>query len=124
MKVTVTKYLNVRVGSPSLNAPCYQYIAPGSEIEVDGQLYTGDAYDGISTWLKDAGGNYYWSGGVDYKSAQSQGPTTNFQQFLDQSLSGSALSRIVNYGQLLNIDQQYKAKAGQGVTIAVVDYPM
>jgi subtilisin family serine protease len=64
MKVTVSKYLNVRMGKPSVNAPCYQYLAPGSEIEVDGQLYRGDKYDGLDTWVKDLGGNYYWSGGV------------------------------------------------------------
>lgn len=67
MKVTVTKYLNVRVGKPSLNAPCYQYLAPGSEIEVDGKLYKGDKddgiYEGINTWFKDESENYYWSGG-------------------------------------------------------------
>lgn len=64
MKVTVTKNLNVRVGKPSVNAPCYQYIAPGSILEVDGNLYKGDSFDGIDTWMKDEAGNYYWSGGV------------------------------------------------------------
>jgi hypothetical protein len=65
MKVIVTKYLNVRVGKPSVNAPCYQYLAPGSELKVDGTLYKGDKYEGIDTWMKDAAGNYYWSGGVE-----------------------------------------------------------
>lgn len=65
MKVTVIKYLNVRVGKPSLNAPCFQYIAPGSELEIDGKVYKGDRYDGIDTWLKDNAGNYYWSGGIN-----------------------------------------------------------
>jgi subtilisin family serine protease len=65
MKVTVKKYLNVRVGKASLNAPCYQYLAPGSELEVDGNLYKGDTYEGVDTWLKDAAGNYYWSGGIE-----------------------------------------------------------
>jgi len=65
MKVTVNKYLNVRVGKPSVNAPCYQYLAPGSELEVDGRLYPGETYKDINTWLKDGAGNYYWSGGVD-----------------------------------------------------------
>ena len=65
MKVVVKKYLNVRVGKPSVNAPCYQYLAPGSELEVDGKLYKGDVYDGIDTWLRDLAENYYWSGGID-----------------------------------------------------------
>lgn len=64
MKVTITKYLNVRVGKPSVNAPCYQYLAPGSVLEVDGKLYDGDVFDGVTTWYKDEAGNYYWSGGV------------------------------------------------------------
>jgi hypothetical protein len=67
MKVTVKdRYLNVRVGHPSVNADCFQYIAPGSELDVDGQLYKGDVIEGIDTWLKDGAGNYYWSGGVSH----------------------------------------------------------
>jgi subtilisin family serine protease len=67
MKVKVKdKYLNIRAGKPSLNAPCYQYLAPGSEIEVDGKLYKGDSFDGVDVWLKDEGDNYYWIGGVQH----------------------------------------------------------
>jgi subtilisin family serine protease len=65
MKVKVKHFLNVRAGKPSVNAPCYQYLAPGSEIEVDGKLYKGDPFEDINTWLKDDGNNYYWSGGVE-----------------------------------------------------------
>lgn len=68
MKVTVKDYLNVRIGKPSLNAPTYQYLAPGSELEVDGKLYQGDSYDGNDTWLKDEAGNHYWAGGVHLSS--------------------------------------------------------
>jgi len=65
MKVTVKdKYLNVRSGKPLLSAPSYQYIAPGSEIEVDGTLYPGDPFENNKLWLKDGANNYYWSGGV------------------------------------------------------------
>ncbi|MCU0429643.1 MAG: S8/S53 family peptidase [Cytophagaceae bacterium] len=64
MKVVVKDFLNVRVGAPQLDAPCYQYLAPGSEIEVLDELVSGHAYEGISTWLVDAARNYYWSGGV------------------------------------------------------------
>jgi len=69
MKVTVKYYLNVRVGKPSVNAPCYQYIAPGSQIEVDGKLYTGDMFEGIDQWMRDEGDNYYWAGGIQSKSS-------------------------------------------------------
>ncbi|MEQ9412421.1 MAG: hypothetical protein RIF39_01250, partial [Cyclobacteriaceae bacterium] len=70
MKVTVAKYLNVQVGKPSLNAPCYQYLAPGSEIEVDGQFYKGDFYNGLDAWVRDDAGNYYWEGGVLFDKAK------------------------------------------------------
>ena len=72
MKVTVTKYLNVRVGKPSVNAPCYQYLAPGSILDVDGNIYKGDVFDGINTWLKDDSGNYYWVGGLDKDNFKNQ----------------------------------------------------
>ncbi|HEY9044390.1 MAG TPA: S8 family serine peptidase [Ohtaekwangia sp.] len=64
MKVTVKDFLHVRVGRPSLTAPSYQYLAPGSELEVDGKLYNGDSVGNVNTWLKDAANNYYWSGGI------------------------------------------------------------
>lgn len=66
MKVTVNTFLNVRVGKPSVNAPCYQYLAPGSELEVDGQLYEGDPYEGSNLWIKDAANNYYWAQGTNF----------------------------------------------------------
>lgn len=66
MKITVKTNLNVRVGRPSVNAPCYQYLAPGSELEVDGQLYEGDPYEGSNLWVKDGAENYYWARGTDY----------------------------------------------------------
>lgn len=66
MKITVKDYLNVRIGKPSLNAPSYQYLAPGSILEVDGNLYKGDVFEGSNNWLKDEAGNYYWSGGVQF----------------------------------------------------------
>ncbi|MBL4668142.1 MAG: S8/S53 family peptidase, partial [Flavobacteriales bacterium] len=66
MKVTVTKFLNVRVGEPRVNAPNYQYLAPGSILEIDGNVYEGDTYEGNNKWYKDEAGNYYWSGGIDH----------------------------------------------------------
>lgn len=64
MKVTVSKYLNVRVGAPSVNAPCFQYLAPGSVIEVEDTLVVGDSYNDINKWFKGLDGGYYWSGGI------------------------------------------------------------
>ncbi len=89
MKVTVIKNINVRVGKPSLNAPCYQYLAPGSELEVDGKLYSGDKYDGNDQWYKDAAGNYYWSGGVELNQIQKQEPIAGgFSKFF-QNYAGN-----------------------------------
>lgn len=79
MKVTVKTFLNVRVGKPSVNAPCYQYLAPGTELEVDGNLYPGDRVEGIDTWLKDEAENYYWSGGVNYAPETKVAPPVSDQ---------------------------------------------
>jgi len=111
MKVTVTKYLNVRVGKPSLNAPCYQYLAPGSEIEVDGKLYKGDkedgAYEGINTWFKDEAGNYYWSGGFD---------NANLKNQLLTGISEKWWLKKFNIPEIWS-----KGITGKGIRIAVLD---
>jgi subtilisin family serine protease len=116
MKVTVTKYLNVRVGKPSVNAPCYQYLAPGSELEVDGKFYKGDNYEGIDTWMKDEAGNYYWSGGVvDLVIPESHNkiqPEINLN--MKQSFSWFKNLDIEN---IWNKYDEY----GENVTIAVLD---
>ena len=109
MKVTVTKFLNVRVGKPSVNAPCYQYVAPGSEIETDGKSYKGDLYKGIDNWVRDLAGNYYWSGGVEIpqstKSANDLFVTDNFWWLRN-----------------FDIDKLWeRGLSGRGVKIAVLD---
>jgi hypothetical protein len=103
MKVIVKdNYLNVRVGAPRVNAPCYQYLAPGSELEVDGKLYKGDKYGeaGIDTWLKDAAGNYYWSGGVT-------GDTT--------------FETIGQTDLLTSVSPAVLATKGENITTAIID---
>jgi subtilisin family serine protease len=104
MKVTVKYYLNVRVGKPSVNAPCYQYIAPGSEIEVDGKLYPGDMYEGIDQWMRDEADNYYWSGGFNQPAA----------------LGPNVLN--MNWGiGLLGIDKMWSETTGKSAKVAVLD---
>ncbi|MBY0425786.1 MAG: S8 family serine peptidase [Cytophagales bacterium] len=98
MKVVVKDFLNVRVGNPSVNAPCYQYLAPGSEIEIDGNLYDGDKFEGIAKWLKDSAGNYYWAGGTNK---------------IDENLPWY----ITDFG----IDSVWKKCKGEGVTIILID---
>jgi subtilisin family serine protease len=105
MKVTVNCNLNVRVGKPGLNAPSYQYLAPGSILEVDGKLYKGDSFDGIDTWYKDEAGNYYWSGGIKL----------NLLQTIE-------LQEMVNYNKLVqNIPDNWRVTEGKDIVIAIVD---
>jgi len=111
MKVTVTKSLNVRVGRPSVNAPSYQYLAPGSELEVDGTLYKGDPYDGIDTWLKDAAGNYYWSGGVESADAQTG---LQAQENIQQT-------DPVDYRKYIKVQGPMPGENGAQIRIAVLD---
>jgi subtilisin family serine protease len=109
MKVTVKEYLNVRVGEPRLKAPTYQYLAPGSEIEIDGQLYKGDLFDGIDTWVKDLAGNYYWSGGTNY--VKDKLPV----QFINSKMSWGH-----KWYDLPFVWNDLKT-TGQGVTVAIID---
>ena len=62
--VTINQNLNVRVGAPSVNAPCYTYVEPGSTVEVEEKPIEGDSYEGNNLWYAGLDGNYYWSGGV------------------------------------------------------------
>lgn len=64
-KLIVKKNLNVRVGKASVNAACYQYLSPGSIVEVEDEVIIGDKYEGSDKWVKDPAGNYYWLGGFE-----------------------------------------------------------
>ena len=108
MKIIVTKYLNVRLGAPSVNAPCYNYLAPGSTIEVEENTVTGDVYDDNDQWYKGLDGSYYWSGGAALPVAASPAFST----------AGSAL----DYSKLFkNIPENIRLSKGKDVTIAVLD---
>ena len=112
MKVTVKdKFLNVRVGKPSVNAPCFQFIAPGSEIEVDGKLHKGDMFRDIDIWLRDEADNYYWSGGVN-------------GNFLPETAELSVSDKIVfNWFNRLGVNAVWNKfnEKGNLATIAVLD---
>lgn len=125
MKVIVkNNFLNVRVGKPSVNAPCYQYIAPGSEIEVDGQLYKGDKYENIDTWFKDEAGNYYWSGGINNLIERSSSLDLDFQRLIDSALDGQRLISGIDYNALLELDNSLKSGGGENVIIGILDHPI
>lgn len=106
MKITVKTPIKVRIGAPSSSAPSYQLLAPGSEIEVDGNLYEGDTDGGINKWYKDGAGNFYWSGGFD--------------QILSNSTA--SLQNIINYNELIrNVPDEFKNTKGTDIKIAVLD---
>lgn len=114
MKVTVTKFLNVRVGQPSVNAPCFNYLAPGSTIEVEENLLDGDDYEGNSKWYKGLDGSYYWSGGVKGNDSISTPKITNWQFDANKMSWGHKRYDIPTIWRDLNT-------MGKDVTIAVVD---
>ncbi len=108
MKVIVKEYLNVRVGKPSVNAPTYQYLAPGSQLDVDGVLYNGDLFEGNNKWLKDEVSNYYWAGGINLKDT--------FLEDRNNKVSFNWFKQL----KIEEIWEQYKEK-GANVTVAVLD---
>lgn len=111
MKVTVKVYLNVRVGKPSINAPCFQYLAPGSVIEVEDKLYPGDKYESIDTWYRDDAWNYYWSGGM--KKLVEKVRTIDFKY--NENLKPSWMSG--NF----DVSPFWSKTTGKGITLAVID---
>lgn len=80
MKVTVNAYLNIRVGNPSVNAPCYNYLTPGSELEIEALFYKGDLFEGSDDWVRDTQGNYCWAGGVNCSPDQMLRPDYWFDE--------------------------------------------
>ena len=116
MKVTVKKFLSVRAGKPSVNAPCYLKLAPGSEVEVDGELYKGDNFEGIDTWMKDQAGNYYWSGAVIKDDALQ--PDKESSPILPSGKNGPFnLFDQLEVETVWNRFEEY----GENVTVAILD---
>lgn len=113
MKVTVKDhYLNVRRSKPSVNAPVVRILAPGTEIETDGQLYKGDRFEGIDTWMKDPAGNYCWSGGVE--------KSTDTLSFVIQNLPPLVtpfdIPALIKFNGAISLSSQ-----GAGGFVAVLD---
>lgn len=107
MKVTIKDYLNVRVGKPSLNAPTFQYLAPGSVIEVEENIVLGDVFENKKQWYKDQANNYYWAGG--------------FHPVSPEKSSLSANGQGNNYLSTLSIPADWKASGGENINIFVLD---
>lgn len=88
IEVTVTKNLNVRIGSPSVNAECHVYLAPNSKVVVKDKLFDGDTYQNVDQWLSDSAGNYYWVGGTNYLELKTEvEPTASYGQAWVKKLS-------------------------------------
>ncbi|SFN19616.1 Subtilase family protein [Chitinophaga sp. YR627] len=125
MKLTVNKFLNVRAGEASLNAPCYQFLAPGSELEVDGLIYKGDSFDGIDTWYKDLAGNYYWSGGLHTSTTTQHvaGVTAADIEIFRKNAVFPPM--LIDWSQrLTRIPAAIRQTAGAGIRVAVLDSGM
>ena len=128
MKVIVTKYLNVRVGAPSVNAPNYQYLAPGSELEIIDNIVEGDLYEDDNRWLKDEAGNYYWIGGTNYdelkKKNQKELGNKKVKRYLADCYVNNTLVKEVNYADLLSIDRNIIEGEGKKMNIGILDHPL
>src|SRR5258707_73651 len=67
MQKMTNTYLNVRIGAASTSAPCLEYLAPATAVEVT-EAVTGTMIDGNNIWFRDLRNNYYWSGGFESNS--------------------------------------------------------
>lgn len=118
MKVTVTKFLNVRVGKPSVNAPNYQYLAPGTILEIDGKIYEGDTYENNNKWYRDEANNYYWSGGVNANLEENN----IIEETLDSSSSSNVSGNKFDFSsQVKKVITNLPSGTGSGISIAVLD---
>jgi subtilisin family serine protease len=108
MRVIVDKYLNVRAGAPSVNAPCPRYLLPGAELIVDGIMYKGDRVDGNDDWMKDSSENYYWTGGL--RIPPGPGPGAD----------GEAEITDYNAG-FVRIPEELRATRGRNIRVAILD---
>jgi major intracellular serine protease len=108
MRVIVDKYLNVRAGAPSVNAPCPRYLLPGAELIVDGIMYKGDKVDGNDDWMRDSSDNYYWTGGL--RIPPGLGPGTDGE------------AEITDYNaSFVRIPAELRATRGRNVRVAILD---
>ncbi|TCN53080.1 hypothetical protein D0809_20955 [Flavobacterium circumlabens] len=65
MKTLVSKYLNARIGTASVNAKIRTYKSPGELIDID-SVVIGDDIEGNAIWYHNSEDLcYYWSGGID-----------------------------------------------------------
>jgi subtilisin family serine protease len=123
MEVTVKdKYLNVRVGQPSVNAPCNKSLGPASKISVEGLPYKGDLYDGIDTWLKDDGGNYYWSGGVNSSTTTNPIISTTESDVNAFTSIAQFSPELINWNaRVIKLPANIRNSLGNGINVAVLD---
>lgn len=64
--LTVHKYLNLRKGTPSINAQVVGYLNPGEQVEIE-DVVIGKAIEGNCIWYKLKSDLFCWSGGIKEK---------------------------------------------------------
>jgi len=125
MNYTVNQYLNVRIGSPSVNAPKSIPLEKGAVVEVV-RAVEGEAYDGNKLWFEGADGKFYWSGGF----AESQLVSNNFlsvQKIVRKSKFDPVDPSTIPDEKLcwshirFGIKDIWKQTYGQGVKVAILD---
>jgi subtilisin family serine protease len=117
MKALVTKQLNRRIGSPSVNAQKLTPLEPGASIEIV-KIVTGDKVDGNNAWYQTSEGYYVWCGGCN-KIFQPPNPIIEIIQ--EDSLFTNP-NFMINYNEIIkNIPDAWKLTGGKGINIAVLD---
>lgn len=111
MRLTVTKLLNKRIGAPSVNALKGIPLEKGEEIDVVEQV-KGDSYDGNNLWYKDAGNNFYWSGGVSYH------PMAFLKE--EKSISG-AVGGSIDLINIIKLNGYIPIGKGDDIIAAILD---
>jgi hypothetical protein len=63
-RVVATAALNIRSGRPDTRAPVVRTVPSGTRLDYRGRTDSGESINGNPRWYQDAGGNFFWSGGV------------------------------------------------------------
>lgn len=92
MKVRAIKALNIRIGKPSVNAPCNKFYKRGTVFDVEEATVNGDFYEGNSIWYTDKLEQYYWSGAIIPVEEEELAEYSN--QIAYKNVTASALTEI------------------------------
>ncbi len=108
MKARVTRFLNIRSGSPAVlpdNNIGNRFFSPGDVVDI-AEAVVGELYKGNSTWYKLVDGAFVWSGGI---------AATTESVALTTSLPGPS------WMNNLKIPDIWEFSKGKGVGVGVID---